>query len=164
MSEPTVKRAATGQAGSSFFLFLLVMAALLGVVTAYAIKYNPLYSDRDAYGISKYALIERCKEALENPANVDVPGPQGTQKLSVLAQQPGFLQAGEHLVLQSATTSPELVASVNAVDRTKLGMLLPVHVVAENSSGAKRSIAPAALQCTFARSEGFKAALGGGGQ
>lgn len=163
MSDTTINRAASGQAGSSFFLFLLVMSALLAVVTAYAIRANPLYSDRDAYGISKYAFIEQCKERMHNASEVELPGPQGNIKLGeAVRQQPNMLQAGETLALRTANvTSQEMIASVRPVESGKLGLALPVQLVA-TKEGNDRTITPAVFQCSYARAEGLKAMLGSG--
>lgn len=43
---------------------ILVSAALLGFLTVWAVRNNPLYSNAEANGLSKYKFIEFCKDKM----------------------------------------------------------------------------------------------------
>lgn len=66
-----------GAAGRTLlWLAIILSVALLAFVTLLAIRNNPLYSNTEANGISKYKFIEFCKDELSN-------------KLNDFAKQPG---------------------------------------------------------------------------
>ena len=147
MSETNVKRA-TGNAGSSFFIFLLALALLLGVVTAYAIKYNPLYSNRDTYGISKYMFIEECKTKLHNASNLDLSMQGQSMKLGEVLQQANQIRAGESIRVYTSAPSRDIVNGVQGLDDNNLGLATPVNIVAQKGT-EQRILAPASLQCMY---------------
>lgn len=47
-----------------WIVLALALAALAYLTLGLAIPNNPLYSDRDAHGISKYQFLERCQEQI----------------------------------------------------------------------------------------------------
>ena len=67
MTERTVTQAGRDKGRILLWLMILLSVLLLGFVTVFTARHNPLYSDRDAYGISKYKFIEACKERLHEP-------------------------------------------------------------------------------------------------
>lgn len=126
----------------------LLGMGLLGVVTATAIRHNPLYSDFSGYGISKYMFIESCKEALHNPAELNL-NLQGQQmKLTTIIEQSKQLKTGEHLIVKSTGASSVLVGGVQQVDGDKLGLIAPVLIGADTGS-TQRPIGQANMQCLY---------------
>lgn len=147
MSESTVKRS-SGNAGLPFLLFLLILALLLGVVTTYAIRYNPLYSDRDAYGISKYMFIEQCKEKLHDASTLDLSMQGQTLKLGEVLQQANQLRTGESIGVHTTAASRDIVGGVQGLDANMLGLATPVNIVAQKGT-ERRVLAPASMQCMY---------------
>lgn len=130
-------------------ILTLLGLLLLGVVTAAAIRHNPLYSDREAYGISKYQFIETCKEHLDHPADLTLGVPGQKVKLADLTNQlktTGSLKAGEHLNVRTNANSATLVNGVQHVDTGKIGLIIPVLIEAD-SGDQQRVLGPANLQC-----------------
>lgn len=150
---------ASAQAGSSFLVFLLVLGLLLGIVTAYAIKYNPLYSDRETYGISKYAFIEQCKEKLLETDELDLSIQGQIMKLGKVLENSKQLRAGEHAGVYISGPSKDLVAGVQPLDAGKLGLIAPVKIVAERAQ-EQRVLAPATMQCLHEKGQGVTVQLG----
>lgn len=127
-------------------ILILLGLLLLGVVTAAAIRNNPLYSDRDVYGISKYQFIETCKEHLDHPDELTL-SIQGQQmKLVDLINQSKQLKAGEHLTVKTSANSTALVGGVQHVDAGKIGLITPVLLEAD-SGNQQRILGQANLQC-----------------
>ena len=60
------------------WLAILLSVALLTFVTLLAIRSNPLYSNAEANGISKYKFIEFCKDELSGKLNEFAKQPGGT--------------------------------------------------------------------------------------
>lgn len=134
--------------GIAFWVFLGVSSLFLGFVTAQAIQHNPLYSDRDAYGISKYKFIHSCKEELHHPEklHIDLQG----QKLPLTAVVGQALTANETLAVHSKAHPKEIVASVHAAN-SALAMTMPVEVAAA-SGGHHRVLGAAVMNCQYNQS------------
>lgn len=145
--------------GNAFWWVSLLLALLFGFVTAKAIQHNPLYSDRDAYGISKYRFIEECKAELEQPNNLKL-NLQGQEiPLQTLLMQSQQLRQGETVVVRTTATSAQLVSGVapmpapNAAPNTtatanRLGLQVPVDIAVKSGSG-ERVLGPARMLCTY---------------
>lgn len=58
---------------------ILLSVALLGFMTVWAVRNNPLYSNAEANGLSKYKFIEQCKDKLADQLNVFAKQPGGAQ-------------------------------------------------------------------------------------
>ncbi|WP_146202713.1 hypothetical protein [Deinococcus irradiatisoli] len=76
------------------WLAIVLSVALLGFVTALAIRNNPLYSDAATNGISKYKFIEFCKDKM-------------TEQLDAFAKQPGGAK------IDAAYNARDIVSSVS---------------------------------------------------
>ncbi|RJF71989.1 MULTISPECIES: hypothetical protein [Deinococcus] len=164
MSNSTLQRS-PGRAGSTFPVYLLILALLLGVVTAYAVRDNPLYSDRNAYGISKYAFIDQCKENLHETGQLQTtvvfqgqPVSQGN--LNKLIQDVKLLKAGETLHVNVPASSREIVSQVQPIaeqqgqpQRTGLQWQSPVELQASGGT-MHRTLSPAVMQCQYDKAKG----------
>ncbi|TSA81391.1 hypothetical protein FNU79_15410 [Deinococcus detaillensis] len=73
---------------------LLLSVALLGFMTVWAVRSNPLYSNAEANGLSKYKFIEQCKDKLAD-------------QLGEFAKQPGGAPLG------ASYNARDIVSSVN---------------------------------------------------
>lgn len=146
------QRRATSTPGSAFFLFLLVLAALFGIVTAYAIRSNPLHSDRSAYGISKYAFIEQCKEQLHDADTLPLLLPGQSKTLGEALKEAGQLQPGEHAAVRLSASSQAIVSGVQEVqmgENTKqLGLSAPATILLVKN-GEERPLVPINMRCLY---------------
>lgn len=149
--------------GNAFWVFLGILAILLGIVTASAIKHNPLYSDRDAYGISKYKFIQDCKEELQRPDDLTLNLQGQPTKLGDLLAQSKQLKPGEKVVVTPNATPSDLVNHTQKVDDGKIGLAAPVLIGAQSSDG-QRPLAQATMQCVHDRATGKTEVMLGVGQ
>lgn len=154
MSELTATRNTDRSGRPVVWVLTLLSLLLLGFVTYASIKHNPLYSDRDAYGISKYRFIETCKESLHDADNLTLSFQGQPVKLSELITSSGQLHQGEHVVVKSTGTSSQLVQGVQHVDTGKIGLISPVTIAAASNDGSERVLGQASMQCLHDKATG----------
>lgn len=164
MSESSVRRS-SGSGNGTFFGFLLVLAVLFGIVTAYAVRNNPLnLGDRNAYGISHYAFIDECRRELNTstPTTVILQGQSvASNPLNKLLQDAKLVQPGETVSVETTATSREIVKQVHPIPENQeqgkkvvgLQWQTPVEVQANGSAGT-RTLTPAVMQCQFDKAKG----------
>ena len=87
MSEHTKTTSHGGAGRALLWVALLLTLALLGFVTATAVRNNPIYSDREANGISKYRFIENCKELTHDTEELTVGAAGQSIPLKTLIEQ-----------------------------------------------------------------------------
>lgn len=101
------------------WVVLLALALLLGWITWFAIQHNPLYSDVENNGVSKFKFIELCKGKL----------PEAQKALATgLGAQPG---APKILNADLAAEGVALVKAVQEVPKGGWTMTVPASVGAE---------------------------------
>ncbi|ADY27025.1 hypothetical protein Deipr_1893 [Deinococcus proteolyticus MRP] len=105
MNEHTTKSSPGGSGRTALWAVLaLALAALAYLTLGLAIPNNPLYSDRDANGISKYQFLERCQEQMAE-------APQMSEIRSALVAQ-NVLGEDDGIHSEMLLDSAELVDSI----------------------------------------------------
>lgn len=139
MSEPT--RTSTPRSGGAgrplLWLVLLLSLALLSFVTVSAVRANPIYSDRDTHGISKYLFLEECKELVQDTAKLSVGAMGQAVPLKTLVEQSRPLAAGERLGTSLEVESTQLVRAVQTVDAggwTLSGLPVTINILKGSAS------------------------------
>lgn len=145
----------SGGAGrTALWVVLALTVLLLGYVTAVAARANPIYSDRDAYGISKYRLIEECREHLFEPDNLPLTlAPGQSQPLAKTMQDMRALNAGQKLLVESTAQPKAIDDGVLPDANGNLNFSMPVMVkISDTASGFVKPFAPLMLQCSYNKS------------
>lgn len=150
MTERTVTQAGRDKGRILLWLMILLSVLLLGFVTVFTVRHNPLYSDRDAYGISKYKFIEACKERLHEPAELSLNLQGQSVPLGQALTQANQLRQGERAVVETTATPTQIVQGVQEAAPGQLGLIVPVLIAAGNGE-ARRPLAQASMQCLYDR-------------
>lgn len=131
------------------WIAIALTVLLLGWVTATAVRANPIYSDRDAYGVSKYHFIELCREELHDPNQLPLMlGPGQTQPLLTAVQGTGEMRANDTLQVVSTATASQTDQAVRP-SSGQLQMTLPVLIQFRDAAGATRPLVPVNMQCSY---------------
>lgn len=154
MSEQTSSRPVRPSSQPLVWILGLLSLLLLGIVTAAAVSHNPLYSDRDAYGVSTYHFIEQCKEEMQRPENVKVgpvfPG-QPDQRKSLpeyLRSNPQQqLPAGADIFLRPGNSSA-LVGGIQHPSAGAIQLKTPASV-GYHLGGQEYLVAQAPVTCDY---------------
>lgn len=85
----------------------IIAFLLLGFVVATAVRNNPLYSDRDTYGLSKYKFIELCKKELDHPENIMLP--QGGGNIVEALKGQGMLDGDKKVKLDTSAIDAKVL-------------------------------------------------------
>lgn len=132
------------------WIAIALTVLLLGWVTATAVRANPIYSDRDAHGVSKYQFIELCREELHTPNELPLMlGPGQTQPLLTAVQGTGEMRANDTLQVVSTATVVQTDQAVQAGENGQLQMTLPVLIQFRDTAGATRPLVPVNMQCSY---------------
>lgn len=144
-----------GVGRTALWVTLALTVLLLGYVMAVATRANPIYSDRNAYGISKYRLIEECREHLFEPDNLPLTlGPGQTQSLTATMQSMQALKAGQKLLVESTAEPKAIDDGVLPDANGNLNFSMPVMVkIRDTASGFVKPFAPLMLQCSYNKAE-----------
>lgn len=155
MSNQNQSSAGRGKGRLLLWIVLALTVALLSFVTYTAARNNPLYSDRDAYGISKYKFIEECRERLHDPAELTLNAGPGQQiPLLDAVRQSGQVRTGESVVVETQAAPRDIVAGVQAIESGQLGLIAPVLIAVEGEDRqTRRPLGQASMQCTYDRSK-----------
>lgn len=153
MSELTAPRPQKQSGHPLVWVLGLLSLLALSYASYSAIRHNPLYSDRDAYGISKYRFIEECKEGLHDAKALSLNFQGQEVKLSELIASSGQLHQNETLVVSSVGDPQTVVSGVQPLEAGKLGLVAPVMIAARSSDG-ERKLAPANMQCVHDKATG----------
>lgn len=153
MTERTVTQAGRDKGRILLWLTILLSLLLLGFVMVYTVRHNPLYSDRETYGISKYKFIEACKERLHEPAELSLNLQGQSVPLGQALTQANQLRQGERAVVEATATPAQIVQGVQAAAPGQLGLILPVVIAAGNGE-TRRPLAQATMQCLYNREAG----------
>ena len=147
--------ASGGGAGrTALWIALALTVLLLGWVTATAVRANPIYSDRDAYGVSKYHFIELCREKLHAPNDLPLMlGPGQTQPLLTAVKGTGEMRGDDTLQVVSTATPAQTDQAVQTTGNGPLQMTLPVLIQFRSTGGATRPLVPVNMQCSYDKSK-----------
>lgn len=144
----------SGGAGRGRLLLWVVLAltlVLLSLVTATAIRNNPIYSDREAYGISKYRFIEECRERLHTPGTLPLMTGMGqVTPLDEAVKGTGAKQASQDLQVETAAEPQDIDSGLVADPQQGLQLALPVMIqLRDRNTGVVTPLAPANLRCAY---------------
>lgn len=141
----------SGSTGRTLLWIALALTVLLlGWVTATAARANPLYSDRGAYGVSKYHFIELCREELRAPNELPLMlGPGQTQTLLEAVKSTGEMHDNETLEVATNAAPAQIDQAVRPNQNNQLQLQLPVMIGFKNQAGAVRPLVPVNMQCTY---------------
>lgn len=169
MTQPSVQpsnQRPSVNASGPFFGFLLALALLFGIVTAYAVRLNPLnHNDQATYGISRYVFLDECKKEMENisalPTTVLMQGqPVASDNLSKLIQDAKLLHTGETLGVNTTASSRDMLRQVQPIPEAEgqpkvvgLQWQTPVEIHARSGT-SDRVISPAVMQCQYDKAKG----------
>ncbi|THF86838.1 hypothetical protein E7T09_12220 [Deinococcus sp. KSM4-11] len=153
MSELTQTNRRSGVGRALQWLALLLTLALLGFVTAVAVRNNPIYSDREANGISKYRFIEQCKEAAADAETLTVNASGQAVPLKTLVTQSRPLATGERIGSALEAPAAAVVAGTQSVDGggwTLAGVPVTISIVGKKTS----TLGQLPLQCSYDKKAG----------
>ncbi|WP_309572658.1 hypothetical protein [Deinococcus sp.] len=148
MSELTQTKSRSGVGRTLLWLALLLTMALLGFVTVTAVRNNPIYSDRDANGISKYRFIEQCKEAAADAETLTVNASGQAVPLKTLVTQSRPLATGERIGSSLDAPAAAVVAgtqSVNGGGWALGGVPVTISVIGKTTS----TLGQLPMQCSY---------------
>ncbi|MBZ9715167.1 hypothetical protein [Deinococcus multiflagellatus] len=146
MSELTSTNRHGGAGRALLWVAIALTVALLGFVTIFVSQRNPIYSDREAGGISKFKFIEACKEVLEDTEALTVSAQGQTIPLKTLVQQGSPLKPGDKLHADLNAESPEIVRAAQLAEEGGWTMTLPVNI-AVHSGERVTTLGQLPMQC-----------------
>ncbi len=158
MSELTSNKRHGGVGRALLWVAVVLTVALLGFVTAVAVRSNPIYSDRDANGVSKYKFIEECRELLEDTDKLTV-GAQGQAlPLKALVEQSAPLGKNDEL---HATLEAEPAQIIRATENIEGGgwTLTAPATIAVHSGSKTRALGQLPMQCAHVKGQETQAQL-----
>ncbi|MFD1732112.1 hypothetical protein ACFSC4_15255 [Deinococcus malanensis] len=143
-----------GAAGRTLlWLAILLSLLLLGFVVAVTSRANPLYSDRETHGISKYKFLHECKELAEDSENLTVAAMGQSIPLKTLISQGQPLGPQDHVHAELEADSVELVEAVQPVQAGGWTMTMPA-TIGVTRGGTARTLGELPLVCSYSKSEG----------
>ena len=154
MSNSSSSSSGGGIGRTLLWIALALTVLLLGWVTATAVRANPFYSDRDAYGVSKYHFIEQCRERLHAPNDLPLMlGPGQTKSLLTAVKETGEMHDNETLQVVTDATPSQIDQAVRPNQNSQLQLQVPVMIEFKNTAGAVRPLVPVNMQCTYDKSK-----------
>ncbi|MFC4638936.1 hypothetical protein [Deinococcus hohokamensis] len=135
------------------WLALLLSVALLGFVVAVTSRANPLQSDRETNGISKYKFLQQCRELAEDAEKLTVSAMGQSIPLKTLVEQGQPLQAGDELHAELDAGSVALVRAVQPVQAGGWSMTTPT-TIGVRRNGALQTLGQLPLSCSYSKKEG----------
>ncbi|UBV42895.1 hypothetical protein LAJ19_01300 [Deinococcus taeanensis] len=153
MSEHTKSTSHGGAGRALLWVAILLTLALLSFVTATAVRHNPIYSDRDANGISKYRFIEECKEIAEDSEALTVGAMGQTIPLKTLVEQSSPLKTGDELRATLDAEPREIIKATQTVEGGGWTLTAPAAISIHN--GARVStLGQLPMACTHDKKTG----------
>lgn len=158
MSELTSNKRHGGLGRALLWVAVVLTVALLGFVTAVAVRSNPIYSDRDANGVSKYRFIEECRELLEDTDELTV-GAQGQSiPLRTLVEQSAPLGQGDELRAELEAEPAQIIRATETVEGGGWTLTAPATISVHNGPRA-RTLGQLPMQCAHAKGQETQAQL-----
>lgn len=153
MSNQTSSSHRGGVGRPLLWLAILLSLLLLGFVVAVTSRANPLYSDRETHGISKYKFLQECKELTEDSENLTVGAMGQSIPLKTLVSQGQPLGPADHVHAEFKADSVELVEAVQPVQAGGWTMTLPV-TIGLTRAGTAQTLGDLPLVCSYSKKEG----------
>lgn len=148
----------THQSGAGrllLWLALLLTVALLGFITYSAIRHNPIYSDRELNGISKYHFIESCKELAKDAEKLSVNAGVQAIGLKEFMQQVRPLAAGEKIQTSFEAESTAIVKATQVAPTgggwVMAGLPVTLSIV---TAGKANPLGQLPMQCAYSKADG----------
>ncbi|MDV6375373.1 hypothetical protein [Deinococcus arenicola] len=164
MSELTSSKRSGGAGRALLWVAIVLTLALLGFVTAVAVRSNPIYSDREANGVSKYRFIEECRELLEDTEKLTVNAQGQTVPLKVLVEQGGSpLAQGDEIHATLEAEPAQIIRATENVEGGGWTLTAPATIAVHNGSKT-RALGQLPMQCAHAKGQETQAQLGLPGQ
>lgn len=146
MNEHTTKSSPGGSGRTALWIVLaLALAALAYLTLGLAIPNNPLYSDRDAHGISKYQFLEHCQEQIAE-------APEMGEIRSALTAQ-NMLGEDDSVRSEMLLESDELVDSIRVSNEPGQSWAMAAPVLLR-SQLTNEPLLQAYAQCSYDREAG----------
>lgn len=153
MSKHTTSTSHGGAGRALLWVAILLTVALLGFVTATAVRANPIYSDRDANGISKYKFIEACKEIAEDTEELTVGAMGQAIPLKTLVEQSSPLKAGDELHAGIEAEPAEIIKATQTVEGGGWTLTAPV-TIAVHSGERVNTLGQLPMACSHDKKTG----------
>jgi hypothetical protein len=154
MSELTSSSRHGGVGRALLWVAVVLTLALLGFVTAVAVRSNPIYSDRAANGVSKYRFIEQCREQLEDTGELTVAAAGQAIPLRTLVEQGGSpLKAGDQLEAALEAEPAQIIRATEPVEGGGWTLNAPATISVQ-SGGRSRALGQLPMQCVHNRQDG----------
>ena len=153
MSEHTKTTSHGGAGRALLWVALLLTLTLLGFVTATAVRNNPIYSDREANGISKYKFIEACKELAHDTEELTVGAAGQSIPLKTLIEQSAPLKAGDTIHADLDAEPAEIIKATQTIEGGGWTLTAPA-TVAVHSGERTNTLGQLPLQCAHDRKTG----------
>ncbi|WP_343757239.1 hypothetical protein [Deinococcus depolymerans] len=154
MSEQT-KTTGHGSAGRALlWVAILLSVTLLGFVTATAVRNNPIYSDREANGVSKYRFIETCKELAADTEALTVGAAGQSIPLKTLIEQSAPLKAGDTIHADLDAEPAQIIKATQPVDGGGWTLTAPATVAVHSRAGGVNTLGQLPLQCAHDKKTG----------
>ncbi|ALW87938.1 hypothetical protein AUC44_02675 [Deinococcus actinosclerus] len=153
MSKHTTSTSHGGAGRALLWVAILLTVALLGFVTATAVRNNPINSDRVANGVSKYHFIEECKELAHDSEQLTVGAMGQTIPLKTLVEQSSPLKAGDEIHASLEATSAEIVRATQTVEGGGWTLTAPATIAVHNGANVK-TLGQLPMACTHDKKTG----------
>ncbi|WP_291432301.1 hypothetical protein [Deinococcus sp.] len=132
MSEHTKTTSHGGAGRALLWVVLLLTLALLGFVTATAVRHNPIYSDREANGISRYRFIENCKELAHDTEELTVGAAGQSIPLKTLIEQSAPLKSGDTIHADLDAEPAQIIKATQTTEGGGWTFTVPATVAVHN--------------------------------
>ncbi len=153
MSEHTSTNRHGGAGRALLWVAIALTVALLGFVTIFVSQRNPIYSDRDAGGISKFKFIEACKEVLEDTEELTVGAGGQSLPLKTLVEQGSPLKPGDKIHAELEAEPTEIVRAAQLAEGGGWAMTLPT-TIAIHSGERVTTLGQLPMQCSHDKKTG----------
>ncbi|MVN88090.1 hypothetical protein GO986_15160 [Deinococcus sp. HMF7620] len=153
MSEHTSSNRHGGLGRTLLWVAVVLTVALLSFVMAVTTRSNPIYSDREANGISKYKFIEVCKEALEDNDELTVSAGGQSLPLKTLVEQGSPLKPGDEIHAELEAEPAQVVRAAQPAEGGGWTMTGPV-TIAVHSGERVNALGQLPLQCSHDKKTG----------
>ncbi|OLV18836.1 hypothetical protein [Deinococcus marmoris] len=158
MSELTSNKRHGGVGRALLWVAIVLTVALLGFVTAVAVRGNPIYSDREANGVSKYKFIEECRELLTDTEKLTV-GAQGQAiPLKTLVEQSAPLAKGDELRAELEAEPAQIIRATENIEGGGWTLTAPA-TISVHSGSKTRALGQLPMQCVHPKGQETQAQL-----
>ncbi len=150
----TSKNGSSSTERAFLWLAILLGLALLSFVTIVAIRNNPIYSNRNTNGISKYQFIEECKDRASDAGALTIAGMGTEVTLKQLVEQTAKPGPKDTIKAELPATTGPVEVSANTEELPDGGWKLALPVLVSVTSGKQTNIlGQLPLQCAYTKKD-----------